>query len=358
MKKRIGVIFGGKSTEHEVSIESAKTLLVKLDASGYDAVPVYITKSGGWRLPGKSDFIDKGILTGPVIEPSFEKKDFVLRGRALGLAAVFPIVHGSTGEDGVLQGFLELLGLPYAGSGVLASALCMDKILAKKIARDCGLPVLPHILVNRNDPAKINKAVKEAYALGFPLFVKPVSLGSSVGVVKVKRKEELKKAILFAFRFDSKVMIEKGVDHAREIVCGVLGNEEAARSSVCGEIRPKGKHEFFDYDAKYLDENGMDFTLPAPLSEASSDKIRIMSETIFQESGCSGLARVDFFVDPKNEKNIWFCEINTLPGFTSHSLYPTLWANSGINTGKLVARLMRLAFTSFTLKSKLQTKRK
>jgi D-alanine-D-alanine ligase len=357
MKKTIGVIFGGRSTEHEVSVESAKTVAEKLFLAGYAVKPVYIPQRGAWRLVDREAFVKKGELKGEKVEPSFEKGSFMLRGKPLALDAIFPVVHGSTGEDGILQGFLELLGLPYVGSGVLSSAVCMDKVLSKSIAAEHGLPVLPHVLVRSRDKKCVTAALRAARRLGMPLFVKPVRLGSSVGVVKVKRFGELAKAVAFAFRFDSSIMIEKGVDRAREIVCGVLGSTSNARASVAGEVRPKGKHEFFDYEAKYLDENGMDFIVPAGLSAVTTRKLREFSAVVFAALECHGLARVDFFVDPRNEGKFYFGEINTLPGFTSHSLYPTLWRNTGVDTIRLVDRLVKLAFERARGKSGLKTVR-
>jgi D-alanine-D-alanine ligase len=355
MKKTICVIFGGRSAEHEVSVESARTVTDKLFLAGYSVLPVYIPRCGAWRLVGREAFVKRGELRGEKVEPSLEKGSFLLRGRPLGIDAVFPLVHGSTGEDGVLQGFLELLGLPYVGSGVLASAAGMDKILSKNIAEEHGLPVLPHVVIR--DKRRAAAALKAARRLGLPLFVKPVSQGSSVGVVKVKALGDLAKAVAFAFRFDSAVMIEKGVDRAREIVCGVLGSPDDASASVAGEVRPKGKHEFYDYEAKYLDENGIEFTAPARLSESAARKLRGASAAVFSALGCHGMARVDFFVDPKNEKKFYFGEINTIPGFTSHSLYPALWKNTGVDIVRLVDRLVRLALKRSRAKGRLKTAR-
>ncbi len=357
MKKNIGVIFGGRSAEHEVSIESAKAVVRNLSQAGYKVSPIYVPQRGAWR-PASPETISGGKLAGGRIEPSFEKGCFMLDGRPLKLDAVFPLIHGSTGEDGILQGFLELLDLPYVGSGVLASAAGMDKILSKAIARERGLPVLPHVEISRRDKSSVNAGIRAARRLGLPLFVKPVQLGSSVGVTKVKAFKDLAGAVAFAFRFDSRVMIEKGVDRAREIVCGVLGSAADSRSSVAGEVKPKGKHEFFDYEAKYLDDNGMDFMVPAPLSGPAALKIRELSVEIFKAIGCQGMARVDFLVDPKKETRIYFCEINTIPGFTSHSLYPTLWKNTGLDSVKLSGRLVELAFERRRAGAGLKTVRK
>jgi D-alanine-D-alanine ligase len=358
MKKNIGVIFGGRSTEHEVSIGSAATVLKNLSLAGYAVTPIYIPRRGAWRLVRPEALGKGGAAGGKKVEPSFEKGGFRTEGRPLKVDALFPVVHGSTGEDGVLQGFLELLGLPYVGSGVLASAAGMDKALSKDIARGCGLPLLPHVEITGRSRKLISDGLKAARRLGFPLFVKPVRLGSSVGVTRVVEFRGLSSAVNFAFRFDSRIMIEKGVDHAREVVCGVLGTPGAARASVTGEVRPKGKHEFYDYEAKYLDDNGMDFLVPAPLAEATGVKIREMSAKVFEAMGCYGMARVDFLVDPKNDKRFYFCEINTIPGFTSHSLYPALWQNTGLDPVKLADRLVRLAFERSRLRSRLKTVRK
>lgn len=366
MKKNIGVIFGGRSAEHEVSIESAKTVVKNLSLAGYKVSPIYIPRRGAWRLVPPTTGMAGGVAAPETIsggkrgkiEPSFEKESFILDGRPLKLDAVFPLIHGSTGEDGILQGFLELLGMPYVGSGVLASAAGMDKVLSKDIARERGLPVLPHVEISRRDKKSVDAGLASARRLGLPLFVKPVQLGSSVGVTKVKAFKDLAGAVGFAFRFDSRVMIEKGVDRAREIVCGVLGSSLAAGSSVAGEVRPKGKHEFYDYEAKYLDDNGMDFLVPAPLTGPAALKIRELSVEIFKAIGCHGMARVDFLVDPKKETGLYFCEINTIPGFTSHSLYPALWKSTGLDPVKLSDRLVKLAFERQRARSGLKTVRK
>jgi len=357
MKKTIGVVFGGRSAEHEVSIESAKTVVGNLSLAGYTVKPLYIPRRGPWMLISKEDLAKGGKLKGGKIEPCFETGGFMLGRRPLKLDALFPLVHGSTGEDGVLQGFLELLGLPYAGSGVLASAAGMDKVLSKVIAAGHGLPVLPHVEIFGRDKANLEAGLKAARRLGLPLFVKPVQLGSSVGISKVKAFKDLRKAVAFAFRFDSRVMIERGVDRAREIVCGVLGSSLDARASVAGEVRPKGKHEFYDYEAKYLDDNGMDFMVPAPLSGKTALKIRELAVVVFKAVGCHGMARVDFLLDPKKESRFYFCEINTIPGFTSHSLYPTLWKKTGLEPVKLSDRLVKLAFERQKAKGRLRTVR-
>ncbi|MDO8802835.1 MAG: D-alanine--D-alanine ligase family protein [Elusimicrobiota bacterium] len=358
-KKIVGVIFGGKSSEHEVSIESAKTVCAKLEKAGFSVLAFYAPRSGAWRLVKVKDLLSDGKLAGPEIEPSLGGGCFVKKGGGrLKPDALFPIIHGSTGEDGVLQGLLELTGIPYAGCGVTASAVGMDKIISKELAALDGIPVLPHVVIRAHQKASMAPLLKKAMKLGFPLFVKPVAQGSSVGITKVKRPAGLRPAVLNAFRFDTAVMIEKGIDRAREIVCGVLGSSAAAKASVTGEVVPKGRHEFYDYEAKYLDNDGMELKLPAPLSVETSEKLRALAVKIFLALGGSGLARVDFFVDPKDEKKVYFCEINTLPGFTSHSLYPRLWEKTGLKPEKVLKELVGIALRAAAQKRRLSIARK
>jgi len=359
MKKKIGVIFGGRSPEHEVSIESAKTVCAGLEKAGFEARPLYAPRTGGWRQVALKDLLAGGRLSGAAIEPSLAAGGFVKKkGGRVALDAFFPIIHGSTGEDGVLQGLLELLAVPYTGCGVTASAVGMDKVISKELAALDGVPVLPHVVIREHQRGAMGPLLRKAAKLGFPLFVKPVAQGSSVGVSKVKNAAGLRPAVLNAFRFDTAVLVEKGVDRAREIVCGVLGSPAGAKASVCGEVVPKGKHEFFDYEAKYLDDNGMDFLLPAPLSAAAAEKIRALTVKIFLALGGAGMARVDFFVDPKDERRVYFCEINTLPGFTSHSLYPRLWAKTGLKPEKVLKELVNIAVRAMAARRRLSTARK
>jgi len=357
-KKTIAVIYGGRSPEHEVSIESAKTVCAGLLKGGFLPKPIYVTRRGAWRLTSYKTLKGGGKADGEFIEPSFSEGCFKTAGGArLKPAAVFPIIHGATGEDGKLQGLLELLGMAYVGCGVEASALAMDKVVSKKLAALAGAPVLPHMLVRASDKKSFGPKLKKAAKLGFPLFVKPITLGSSVGISKVKKAGALKAAVNFAFRYDTAVMIEKGVDCAREIVCGVLGGEDEARPSVCGEVRPTGGHEFYDYEAKYLDENGMKFVLPAVITRKSAEKIRKLSTELFTALGCHGMARIDFLMDPKDENKFYFCEINTIPGFTSHSLYPRLWASTGLPPEKTIKKLVELAIKRQARNLRLSTRR-
>ncbi len=359
MKKKIGVIFGGRSPEHEVSLESAKTVCAKLEKAGFSVLPFYAPRSGAWRLVKVKDLLSGGGLEGPEIEPSLGGGCFVKKGGGrIKPDALFPIIHGSTGEDGILQGLLELLSIPYVGCGVTASAVGMDKVISKELAALDGIPVLPHVVIRAHQRASMAPLLKKARGMGFPLFVKPVAQGSSVGVTKVKRPADLAAAVNKAFRFDTAVMVEKGVDRAREIVCGVLGSPAGARASVNGEVVPRGKHEFYDYEAKYLDNDGMELLLPAPLSAAAAARLRGLAVRIFLALGSSGMARVDFFVDPKDEKKVYFCEINTLPGFTSHSLYPRLWEKTGLKPEKVLKELVAIGLRAAAEKRRLTIARK
>lgn len=352
-KKLVAVVYGGRSAEHEVSIESAKTVMDLAGKAGFRALPVLIGRDGRWtasdpRCGGK----------GPALV--FDTADgSLLKGRArLRPDCYFLIIHGTTGEDGALQGLMELSGAAYTGCGVESSAIGMDKVLSKKLAAERGVPVLPHVLIERSEKGSLARGLRKAASLPLPLFVKPVSLGSSVGVTKVRARAALSAAVRKALRFGSSVMIERGVDRAREIVVGVLGEGPMAAASVCGEVKPKGRHEFFDYEAKYLDDNGMDFLLPAPLPAAVSSGLREKAAAAFRALGCSGMARVDFLLDPRDPRRFWFCEINTAPGFTSHSLYPRLWDETGVSPERVVARLVKIGEARRSSRARLSTARK
>ncbi len=347
MKKKINVavVFGGESPEHNVSLESGRAICREINPKLYKLFCIYISRSGEWFLVDSEKFINKKAVSARAdVLPYPPKKCFVVCQRAdkkilpLKIDVVFPIVHGTTGEDGVLQGVFELLDIPYVGSGVAASSCAINKVMTKFIAQKENIPCLEHISFSKSD-LLVNRPKLE---LDFPLFVKPVSLGSSVGVTKVKKQSCLKKAINSAFKHDDNIMIEKGIERAREIVCGVFCDGKKPQTSVCGEVKPL-KHDFFDYDAKYLDSKGFDLILPAKISKKNSEKMRSMSIGVFRALNCSGFARVDFLMDPCDEDKFYFCEINTIPGFTSHSLYPSLWEFSGIKIKALIDRLIKTA---------------
>ncbi|GAB4029571.1 MAG: D-alanine--D-alanine ligase [Elusimicrobiota bacterium] len=342
MKKiRLAIIFGGQSQEHEVSLESAKSVYANcLKSEKILPLLLYIDRKGNWNLVDGSFFSVRG--RGLPVSMDFSK-GFISSGKKLSVDAAFSLIHGNTGEDGKLQGLLEMLKLPYAGCGVLSSAVSMDKKLTKTLAAIAGVPVLPDMIITSSGLKNFSAIKKEAKKLGYPIFVKPNTLGSSVGVKKVKSEKELLPALKYALKYDREVLIEKGVDRAREIVCGLLGGYENYAASPCGEVRVKGAHEFYDYSAKYLDDNGMELLIPAPLKSSVEKKIRDCAVKVFSAIKGYGLARADFFVDPKKPEKFYFCEINVIPGFTSHSLYPRLWEKGGINTVALIEKIVSLA---------------
>ncbi len=347
-KIRIGILFGGRSGEHEVSLTSAASVLKALDPAKYEVVPIGITRQGRWLVGTAADKLLPAVLqngkpvtpsvdpTGPKLlainsNPSAEPRPEV--------DVVFPVLHGTFGEDGTIQGLLELAGIPYVGAGVLASAAGMDKDVMKKLFRDAGLPVVKWVLVLRGEwersPAQVRKRVEKA--LRYPVFVKPANLGSSVGISKVRKRGELAAALDLAAQYDRKVLVEKRVD-AREIECAVLGNDRP-EASVPGEIIPV--NEFYDYEAKYVKE-GSKLIIPARLTAAQSQRVRELAIGAFQAIDCAGMSRVDFLLDRKTGK-IYVNEINTIPGFTPISMYPKLWEASGVPYPRLLDRLIELA---------------
>ncbi len=362
-KLHVAVLYGGRSGEHEVSLQSAASVLRNLDPTRFVAVPIAIDKDGRWH-PGDVSRIEKGARQLPVFReqpqvvlppnpPPREGAMLVplenatLVGLGLPLPpidVVFPVLHGTFCEDGTLQGLLELADVPYVGCGVLASAIGMDKEVAKRLAGLAGIPVVPYLTVHsRTYPAQATAlAVEVERQLGYPCFVKPSGSGSSVGVHKVKRPEDLDAAIRDALRFDRKVLVEKAID-AREIEVAVLENSDAMGEPLCsiaGEINPR--HEFYSYQAKYLDENGAALLVPAPISVEQQAEVKKWAALAFTTLECEGLARVDFFLDRKTGQ-FYFNEVNTLPGFTSISMYPKLWEATGIPYQELLSRLIDLA---------------
>jgi len=389
MKKlRVGILFGGRSGEHEVSLLSAASVLNAIDKARFDVVPIGITKEGRWLTASDAERLLQGKGSGesgsqthtsqahlragdpeatpgaavlargeavmvppePQRQPGsltpFQSESGPARrvsDRAINVDIIFPVLHGTFGEDGTIQGLLELADIPYVGAGVLGSAAGMDKDVMKSLFQAAGLPIVKHVTILRSAweaaPKKLQKLVESN--LKYPVFVKPANLGSSVGISKAHDGKDLAPAIAEAAKFDRKIVIEQGVggkkQKAREIECSVLGNDQP-EASVAGEIVP-GK-EFYDYTAKYVDE-GSQLIIPAKLSKAETKKIQQLAVSAFQAVDCSGLARVDFLMDPKNRK-IYLNEINTMPGFTAISMYPKLWAASGLAYPDLIERLIRL----------------
>ena len=348
-KTRVGVIFGGRSGEHEVSLRSAESVIRSLDPSKYEVVPIAITHEGRWlgtrdamKLLSPGEAIQAALKTGEpmAVVPEPQRNGAV--------DVFFPIVHGTYGEDGTIQGLLELAGVPYVGAGVLGSAVGMDKDVMKRLLREAGLPVGDFWVTRAKDiEAFIRQFGKE---LPYPVFVKPANLGSSVGITKAHNVGELPAAIAFAAEFDRKIIIEKGID-AREIEISVLGNDEL-KASIPGEIIPS--REFYDYQAKYVDDDSR-LIIPAPLSEQQVRQAQDLAIRSFQALDCSGMARVDLFLEKPTGKFL-VNEINTLPGFTSISMYPKLWEATGLAYPDLVDRLITLAVERHAEKKKLRTK--
>jgi D-alanine-D-alanine ligase len=338
-KIRVVVLFGGRSAEHEISILSARNVYRALDRERYEPVLVGIDKRGCWRLelpatldsahgdPRNVRLDDRA----PVVDPSILQPEDV----------VIPMLHGTYGEDGCVQGLLELAGVAYVGAGVLGSAIGMDKEVAKRLLRDAGIPIVDFRLVTAHDFALDPSAcLAMGEDLGYPLFCKPVNAGSSVGVARVARASDLGPALVTALRFDRKVLLERAVD-AREIECAVLGNDDPVASTP-GEIVLSHRDGFYSYDAKYVDPNGAVFQIPADLTPAGIDRVRALSIATFRSLELSGMARVDFFLDRKTGE-LFVNEVNTLPGFTSLSGYPKMWEASGLPLPALVSRLLDLA---------------
>jgi len=341
-KLRVGLIFGGRSVEHEVSVASATSILQALDPGRYDVTLIAVDPRGGWHL-GQPDQLPESVARGPEVLPPGRSGERALRSVASGepvarLDVVFPIVHGSGGEDGSLQGLLESAGLAYVGAGVLGSALQMDKEVTKRLLGAAGLPVVPGELVRRSDLQRDGGscARRALEAIGLPAFVKPACLGSSVGIAKVEREELLLPALREAARYDAKILVERAIT-GREIEVAVLGNEQP-EASVPGEIVPKA--DWYDYESKYVDE-GTDLRVPAELPEGVCEQLRRLALRAFRLLEGAGLARVDFFVE-RDSRRIWINEVNSLPGFTEVSMYPRLWAASGLSYPALIDRLIEL----------------
>ncbi len=342
-KIRVGIVYGGRSVEHEVSIASATSILQALDPSRYEVQLIAISKEGRWHLGGP-DLLPEAVLeaeevTLPAV-PGERQLVSVEHGTpAAQLDVIVPIIHGTGGEDGTLQGFLELAGVPYVGAGVLGSAIQMDKEVTKRLLQAAGLPVVPGACLRKHEIEARPEAAGQAALreLGLPLFVKPVGLGSSVGISKVERAEQLGPALEEAARYDEKVLIEMGVD-AREIEVAVLGNDEP-EASLPGEIVPHA--DFYDYESKYVDE-ATELLVPAPISEALTGRLQQLAVEAFRLLEGRGMARVDFFVDKESDE-VWLNEVNSLPGFTEVSMYPRLWQASGLPYPALLDRLIELA---------------
>lgn len=346
---RVAVLYGGRSSEHSISCVSAGSILAAIDRTRFDPIAIGIAEDGRWTL-GDGDPAALRIVDGrlPRVGAAEGEGPRPVPGAGIDgvgrVDVVFPVLHGPYGEDGTVQGLLELIGLPYVGSGVLASAVAMDKGAAKRLLRDAGLPVGPFAVVTDAQwSTGRESALMRAEALGYPVFVKPIRAGSSRGIAKVRDRRELEAAIEAARAHDPHVIVEASIERAREIECGVLGGLEP-RASRCAEIIVRG-HEFYDFDAKYLDDSA-ELVVPAELETSTEARVRQLSLEAFAALGCEGLARVDFFVAPSGE--ILVNEVNTMPGFTPISMFPRMWAQTGLDYTSLITVLIEDALSRGT----------
>lgn len=354
MKTKLGLLYGGKSAEHKVSLQTALAVINALDHSKFEIHPIYITEEGSW--------VSGGLLTGPVetvkeliftegdaLPPTSLTPALSSKGEEAGYDVIFPLLHGPNGEDGTVQGLLELLNLPYVGNGVLSSSVGMDKVLMKNVFAQAGLPQVNYVSFIRSS---FEQTTEEAYnqveaELGYPCFVKPANLGSSVGISKCSNREELALACKEAFQFDRKIIIEQGVT-AREVEIAVLGNDDP-ECSVAGEIVPKV--EFYDYKAKYEDGNTA-LIIPAEISEEEYSQLKELAIKAFKALDCSGLVRADFFLT--KDGKAYINEVNTMPGFTPFSMFPLLWKHTGVEYPKLIEKLVDLAKERHAEKQKIK----
>lgn len=316
-KLKIGVLFGGKSAEHDVSLVSAKNVIGALDKNKYQIFPIKIDKKGKFDLN------------------KVKKMD-----------VIFPVLHGPYGEDGSMQGLLKIFELPFVGPSVLGSAVGMDKDVMKRLFREAGIPIGKFVTLYKDEEISFNKIKK---ILGLPMFIKPANMGSSVGIHKVKNEKEFNSGIKDAFQYDSKIIVEEFIK-GREFAVAMLGNEKAIASGLCEIITNR---EFYDYEAKYSDDNGALIEIPAKINSKLIKKAREVATKAFKVLECEGMGRVDLFL--KDNKNFLVCEVNTIPGFTSHSMYPKLWEASGISLPKLLDRLIVLAIERFEREQGLKT---
>jgi D-alanine-D-alanine ligase len=360
-KIRVGILFGGKSVEHEVSLQSAKNIIEAIDQDKYEVVLIGIDKQGQWHLSDSARYLLEAHNPKLIkLNQQSEPITLILRDGKGGLMTlkekqelgpidvVFPVLHGPFGEDGTVQGLLKLANIPFVGADVIGSAIGMDKDVTKRLLRDSGIPIAQFITILRPEMAQVTfESIVQK--LGLPFFLKPANLGSSVGISKIKDREQFQIALSDAFKYDHKVLAEEYI-RGREIECAVLGNEDPI-ASLPGEILPQ--HDFYSYEAKYIDEQGAVLEVPARLPDALVPKFRELAVRVFKVLCCQGMARVDFFL--RNEKEILVNELNSIPGFTRISMYPKLWEISGIPYRELIDRLLQLALNRFKQDQQLKT---
>ena len=363
-KTHVGLIYGGLSSEHEVSISSARNVFEALDPERYRVTPIRIGHDGRWHIEDparaalrKPDVVPDASGNRALFSPAHGDARILVervdehgaaRSEALALDVAFLMLHGQNGEDGRVQGFLRTLGIPYVGADVLGSAACMDKEVTKRLLRDSGLPIVPFRIIRFGQHLAFEEATE---ALGLPLFVKPANSGSSVGTSKVTAEKEYARAVDEAFAYDNKVLVETAIT-GREIECAVIGNEEP-RTTTPGEIVSTAA--FYTYDAKYKDADAARMQVPADIPVTVADRIRALAADAYRLLGCEGMARVDFFLTP--EHDLFINEINTIPGFTERSMFPVMWEHEGMSSGELVDTLLQLAFDRHKRDARLKTTR-
>jgi len=359
-KLRVALLFGGKSAEHEISLISARNIFEAMDKKKYEVVAVGIDKQGRWFVDEKARLLRSatqskvefgGTKNAAAVLPGETKTPMVRRstgGPFGGVDVVFPVLHGPLGEDGTVQGLLKLANVPFVGAGVLGSAVGMDKDVMKRLLRDADIPIGKFLVLQRGDEKALTYA-KVKRQMGLPLFVKPANLGSSVGISKVGKKSEFRSAIDEAFRYDNKIIIEEFID-GREVECSVLGNDQPS-ASLPGEILVQ--HDFYSYDAKYIDDKGARLEIPAKLPRSIVKRIQEIALRSYRVLCCEGMARVDFFVQANGR--VLVNEINTIPGFTKISMYPKMWEASGISYPRLIDRLINLALERARRERRLRT---
>lgn len=359
MKKIVALIFGGKSAEHEVSLRSAKNVADALDKDKFTPVLIGISKEGSWyRFPDMGVFTEATKIVDNALPSKAEPVALMsLQGKPVlyslkdhsktSVDVAFPILHGTMGEDGTIQGLFKMVQLPFVGCGVWSSAAGMDKEIMKRLLAVAKIPNARYLLLTPNQKNDYNEIVKQ---LGSPFFIKPANAGSSVGVHKIKTAEDFVVKLKDAFQFDTKVLAEEFIQ-GREVECSVMGHNHAPKASLPGEVIPQ--HEFYSYEAKYIDDNGALLKIPAELSAETTKAVQKMAEQTYQAMGCDGLTRVDFFIRPNGE--LYINEINTIPGFTKISMYPKMWEASGLNYKELISQLIQLGFEKFESEQSLKT---
>lgn len=349
-KKNVALIYGGNSTEHEISIRSARNIAKAMDSSLFETIPIGIGKDGTWYLKTMNELNAEDVVMQNdqvlAITPGSKDQKFlnISTQKSIGkIDIAFPIVHGTNGEDGTLQGLLKTMQIPFVGPNIIGSALCIDKDVAKRLMNEAGISNAPFLSYQKSERNQI-KFEKVVESIGLPMYIKPPNLGSSVGISKVNSKKEFDIAVDHAFLFDQKIIIEKNI-LGREIECAVLGNSSPKASHVGEVVTVNDNHDFYSYEAKYIDANGSKTVIPADLTKELQKRIQNIALKTFKTLCCEGMARVDVFVTEDNE--IVVNEVNTLPGFTDISMYPKLWGASGINYAELISQLLLLAIERF-----------